>query len=93
MKFRYLFYFSVSLELTLEDNCLDQANNSGLNNSFGEDLLHHNPCIITIILFLSFDIFVLLVTAENSVWSREWSSFAGEKIFRRSVLSPSVCGR
>ena len=59
MKFRYFLCFSVSLKLTLGlgDYCLHQANGSSLNDSFGEDLLHHNLCIIAIF-FLSFDIFV-----------------------------------
>ena len=46
MKFRYFLCFSVSLKLTLADYCLDQANSSSLNDSFGEDLVHHNPRII-----------------------------------------------
>ena len=61
MKLRYFLRFSVSLELTLQGYCLDQANSSGLNDSFGENLLHHNPCIIAI-LFLSFDGFVCFVS-------------------------------
>ena len=51
MKFRYFLCFSVSLELTLGDYCLDQANSSSLNDSLGEDRLHHNSCIIAILLF------------------------------------------
>ena len=57
MKFRYFFLLFSFLELTLGDYCLDQANSSSLEDSFGKDLLHHNPCIIAILL-LSFDIFV-----------------------------------
>ena len=61
MKFRYFLCFSVSLELTLGDYCLDQANSSSPNDSLGENLLQHNPCIRAI-LFLSFDIFVCFVS-------------------------------
>ena len=48
MKFRYFLRYAVSSELTLGDYCLDQANSSSLNDSFGEDLLRHNPCIIAL---------------------------------------------
>ena len=58
MKFRYFLYFSVSLELTLIGYCLYEANSFSLNDSFGEDLLHLNPCIIAIIFFFSVEYFV-----------------------------------
>ena len=59
MKFRYFLCFSVSLELTLGDYSLGQANSSSLNDSFGEDLLQCNSCVIAT-LFLSFDILFCL---------------------------------
>ena len=36
MKFRYFLGFSVSLELTLGDCCLDQANSASLDHCYGD---------------------------------------------------------
>ena len=62
MKFQYFLCFLVFLELILGNFCLDRANSSSLNDSFEEDLLHHNTCIIAIF-FLNFDMFVCFVSS------------------------------